>query len=47
MLKVQYNISFEIMSQRFNNDNILVEQLQGSASIKKNKNFLIFMADIW
>jgi hypothetical protein len=26
MLQVNYNISFEIMSQRFNNNNVLVEQ---------------------
>ena len=33
LLQVHYNISFEVMSQRFINDNILVEQ--GCASIKK------------
>ena len=33
LLQVHYNISFEVMSQRFINDNILVEQ--GCPSIKK------------
>jgi hypothetical protein len=33
LLQVHYDISFEVMSQRFINDNILVEQ--GCASIKK------------
>jgi hypothetical protein len=33
LLQVHYNISFEVMSQRFINDNILMEQ--GCASIKK------------
>jgi hypothetical protein len=33
LLQVHYNISFEVMSQRLNNDNILVEQ--GCAGIKK------------
>jgi hypothetical protein len=40
MIQVHYDISFEIMSQRFNNDYILVEQ--GCASIKKNQTFLNF-----
>ena len=44
MLQVHYDISFEIKSQRFNND-ILAEQ--GCATIKKNKHFLIFIAEIW
>jgi hypothetical protein len=33
LLQVNYNISFEVISQWLNNDNILVEQ--GCASIKK------------
>jgi hypothetical protein len=33
LLQVHYNISFEVMSQRFINGNILVEQ--SCASIKK------------
>jgi hypothetical protein len=33
LLQVHYNISFEVVSQRFIDDNILVEQ--GCASIKK------------
>jgi hypothetical protein len=33
LLQVHYNISFEVMSQRLNNDNILMEQ--GCAGIKK------------
>jgi hypothetical protein len=33
LLQAHDNISFEVMSQRFMNDNILVEQ--GRASIKK------------
>jgi hypothetical protein len=32
LLQVHYNINFEVMSQRFINDNILVEQ--GCASIR-------------
>jgi hypothetical protein len=47
MLQEHYNISFEIMSQRFNKDYILVEQ--GCASIKEqtflnfhNRNMVIF-----
>jgi hypothetical protein len=48
MLQVYYNISFEIMLQRFNNDNVVVEQ--GCASIKKqtflnfhSRNIVIFI----
>ena len=33
LLQVHYDISFEVMSQRLNNDNIVVEQ--GCAGIKK------------
>jgi hypothetical protein len=33
LLQVHYDISFEVMSQRFTNDNIVVEQ--GCAGIKK------------
>jgi hypothetical protein len=33
LLQVHYNINFEVVSQRLNNDNILVEQ--GCAGIKK------------
>jgi hypothetical protein len=33
LLQVHYNISFEVISQRLNNDDILVEQ--GCAGIKK------------
>jgi hypothetical protein len=33
LLQVHFNISFEVMSQRLNNDNILVEQ--GCAGITK------------
>jgi hypothetical protein len=44
LLQVHYNISFEVMSQRFINDNILVEQ--GCASIKKANILLIFIAEI-
>jgi hypothetical protein len=45
LLQVHYNICFEVMSQRFINDNILVEQ--GCASIKKTNILLIFIAEIW
>jgi hypothetical protein len=45
LLQVHYNISFEVMSQRFNNYNIVVEQ--GCASIKKHCVVLIFIAEKW
>jgi hypothetical protein len=38
LLQVHYN-SFEVMSQRFNNDNILVEQ---AVLVLKNKHFVDF-----
>jgi hypothetical protein len=42
--QVHYSISFEVMSQKFINDNTLEEQ--GCAGIKK-KIFLIFIAEVW
>jgi hypothetical protein len=45
LLQVHYSISFKVMSQRFINSNILVEQ--GCASIKKQTFFFfIFIAEI-
>jgi hypothetical protein len=45
LLQVHYNISFEIMSQRLNNDNILVEARL--VLVLKINILLIFIADIW
>jgi hypothetical protein len=40
MPQVHFNIKFEIVSQRFNNDNILVEQ--ACANIKNKQTFVNF-----
>jgi hypothetical protein len=44
MRQVHYNINFEIVSQRFNNDNTLVEH---ACANFENRDLLIFIAEIW
>jgi hypothetical protein len=44
MPQVHYNINFEIVSQRFNYDNISLEQ---ACANFENRDLLIFIAEIW